>query len=337
MQSMHGHRIAIIGAGSWGLGLGALAHAKGHEVTLWEFRPEVCSELDRKREAPILLPGFKIPQELHFTSDLESALDKAELIIIAVPSHTVREVSRQIAQYQPEAPIVSATKGLELKSHLRMSQVISDEIPSYQASRIAILSGPSHAEEVVMNFPTSVVVACDDIDLAHQVQHLLSGSTFRIYSSTDVVGVEMAGALKNVIAVATGICDGLGFGDNTKGMLMTRGLVEITRLGVKLGGQPATFSGLSGLGDLITTCMSKHSRNRYVGEQLGKGYKIDEILRTMTMVAEGVNATVAAVELSRQVGVEMPIAQAMYDVMFSGKEMRQVALELMLRKLKRED
>ena len=337
MTTPHRHRIAIIGAGSWGIGLGALAHSKGHDVALWEFRPDVCEELDRKRTAPKLLPDFSIPPELQFTSNLAEAIDGAQLLILVIPSHTVRAVAKQLNVLHPTAPIVTATKGLELKTHLRMSQVLAEELPAQRQGRIAVLSGPSHAEEVVKNFPTSVVVACENVELAHEVQHILSGSTFRIYASADVVGVEMAGALKNVIAIAAGVSDGLGFGDNTKSMLMTRGLVEISRLGMKFGGQPATFSGLSGLGDLITTCTSLHSRNRFVGEQLGKGRKIDEILREMTMVAEGVNATAAAVELSAQYGVEMPIAQAMYDVMFSGKEMKQVALELMLRKLKRED
>ncbi len=331
------HRIAMIGAGSWGIGLGALAHRKGHDVVLWEFRPDVCDELNRTHLAPKLLPDFEIPKELRFTSNLAEAMDGAELLILVVPSHTMRTVAKQMSSHNLTAPIVSATKGLELKTHLRMSQVIADELPEYRHGKIAALSGPSHAEEVVKDFPTSVVVACENVELAHEVQHLLSGSTFRIYASADVIGVEMAGALKNVIAVAAGVSDGLGFGDNTKGMLMTRGLVEITRLGVKFGGQSSTFSGLSGLGDLITTCMSQHSRNRYVGDQLGRGRKLEEILRDMTMVAEGVNATFAAVEMGEQVGVEMPIAQAMYDVMFAGKEMRQVALELMLRKLKRED
>ncbi|MDK9701024.1 MAG: NAD(P)-dependent glycerol-3-phosphate dehydrogenase [bacterium] len=330
-------RVGILGAGSWALGLGNLCHLKGHHVTLWEFRPDACRELDETRLAPKLLPGFSIPSELRFSNSLAETVADAELILIVVPSHTMRIVAEQLGQCSFHAPIVSATKGLERITHLRMTEVITSAIPRIQSDCVAALSGPSHAEEVVKGFPTSVVIACPSLDNAHKVQHWLSGPTFRLYSSTDIVGVELGGALKNIVALAAGVSDGLGFGDNTKGLLMTRGLAEITRLGLVMGGDARTFAGLSGLGDLITTCISQHSRNRFVGQELGKGRKIEDILSGMTMVAEGVNATTAALELSKACGVELPIAQTMYDVMYSGKDIKIAARDLMTRALKKED
>lgn len=331
-------KIGILGAGSWGIALGYLCNKKEYRTQLWEFRPEICNELNQKRTAPDLLPDFLIPSELTITSELEHVLKESDVLLFAVPSHTFRSVCKQVSEIGTSAPIVVTTKGLELETNLRMSEVLCQELKLHdQMQRFCVLSGPSHAEEVVKDFPTSVTIASQNLELAKFIQHLLAGSTFRLYASNDVTGVELGGALKNVIAIAAGVSDGLGFGDNTKGMLMTRGLAEMSRLGIQLGGSPRTFAGLSGIGDLITTCMSKHSRNRYVGEQLGKGIPLNTILTQMKMVAEGINATKAAVELSDQFHVDLPIAKAMYDVMFSELDTRSAAISLMTRTLKHED
>lgn len=331
-------KIGIVGAGSWGLALGYLCKNKGYPTLLWEYRPDVCENLIKFREAPDLLPNFRIPNELKFTSDLSELVRFSDVIIIAIPSHTFRSVITQIAKLGTNAPVVIATKGLEVGTNLRMSEILCQELLLHcETQKFCVLSGPSHAEEVVKDFPTSVTIASTNLELAKYIQHLLSGPTFRLYASHDVIGVELGGALKNVIAIAAGISDGLGYGDNTKGMLMTRGLAEMSRLGVQLGGLPRTFAGLSGIGDMITTCMSKYSRNRYVGEQLGKGIPLQKILSEMKMVAEGVNATIAAVEISKNLKVDLPISKAIYDVMFSELDTRKAAISLMTRTLKHED
>ncbi|MCX7835221.1 MAG: NAD(P)-dependent glycerol-3-phosphate dehydrogenase [bacterium] len=331
-------KIGIIGAGSWALALGYLCNKKGYHTKLWEYRPDVCERIVKTREVPDLLPNFEIPKEIQITSELKEVIRYSDVILIAIPSHTFRNICEQIAEIGTSAPIVIATKGLEVKSNLRMSEILCQVLKLYdETQKFCVLSGPSHAEEVIKDFPTSVTLASTNLELAKYIQHLLSGPTFRLYASIDVIGVELGGALKNVIAIAAGISDGLGYGDNTKGMLMTRGLAEMSRLGVQLGGLPRTFAGLSGIGDLITTCMSKFSRNRYVGEQLGKGIPLQKILSEMKMVAEGVNATVAAVEIGQKLNVDLPISKATYDVMFSDLDTRKAAIALMTRTLKHED
>jgi glycerol-3-phosphate dehydrogenase (NAD(P)+) len=331
-------KVAVIGAGGWGTALAILLHGNGHEVCLWEFRPEVAEELARTRENRQLLPGVPIPEEILITADLEEAATGAELVVVAVPSHTMREVARRLRPLPAvsQALVVSATKGIENESLMRMTEVLLAEMPELEPRRVVALSGPSHAEEVSRGISTAVVCACPCEESARLAQRAFMNKTFRVYTSTDVIGVELGGALKNVIAIAAGICDGAGFGDNTKAALQPRGLVEIVRLGVKMGANPLTFAGLTGMGDLIVTCMSKHSRNRYLGEQIGKGKALQQVLSEMVMVAEGVRTTRSAYELSRLHNVEMPITREVYRILFEGKDPRAALEDLMTRDAKME-
>ncbi len=326
----------VLGAGSWGTALGIqLAQQNEHTVRLWEFRPDAAITLESDRENREFLPGAPFPDSLEITSNLNHALDGAEAVLLVVPAQVTRGVLEQIKPEQVAGiPLLGASKGIEQKSLLRMSQVVKDVLGNDAGANYLALSGPSHAEEVAKGIPTTVVIAGTNHNLAAEAQQWFSSPAFRVYSSDDTVGVELGGALKNIIALATGICDGLGFGDNTRGALMTRGLHEITRLGVALGGQRETFAGLSGMGDLITTCTSKHSRNRFVGEQLGVGRTLDDILENMTMVAEGVATTQAGFQLAHQLGVELPIVDKVHQILFEGHEAKQAVIELMTRSLK---
>ncbi|HDM90701.1 MAG TPA: NAD(P)-dependent glycerol-3-phosphate dehydrogenase [candidate division WOR-3 bacterium] len=307
-------RVGILGAGSWGITLGILLHRKGYDVILYEHREEKAEYLERRKEDPRRLPGVRIPDEVHITPRV-SELFPADFLVFAVPSQTVREVARKVRDFKPSR-VISAVKGIELDSLKRMSEVLEEELG--EAARIAVLSGPSIAVEVLRGDPSSVVVASRDPEYAKEVQLLFHSGRFRVYRSGDVVGVELGGAFKNIIAIGAGAVDGMGFGVNSKGALITRGLAEIMRLGVKMGADPLTFSGLAGVGDLITTCFSKNSRNRHVGEELGKGRKIDEILAEMSSVAEGVKTAEAACILSEKLGVEMPLTHAIWSLI-SGK------------------
>ncbi|MBC7186138.1 MAG: NAD(P)H-dependent glycerol-3-phosphate dehydrogenase [Calditrichaeota bacterium] len=331
-------KVAVIGAGGWGTALAILLHGNGHEVRLWEFRPEVAEELARTRENRHLLPGVLIPEQILITADLEKAATEAELVVVAVPSHTMREVARLLRPLpgMRKALVVSATKGIENDSLMRMTEVLLAEIPELEPRRLVALSGPSHAEEVSRGISTAVVCACPSEESARFAQRAFMNKAFRVYTSSDVIGVELGGALKNVIAIAAGICDGAGFGDNTKAALQPRGLVEIVRLGVKMGANPLTFAGLTGMGDLIVTCMSKHSRNRYLGEQIGKGRTLQQVLSEMVMVAEGVRTTRSAYELSLLHNVEMPITREVYRILFEGKDPRTALEDLMTRDAKME-
>lgn len=330
--------VAILGAGGWGTTLALLLDGKGHEVRLWEYRREAAERLQRQRENVEFLPGIALPDSIFIHHDAGKCLQNATIIVLAIPSQFVRGAMKGIVNQIPDsAIIVNAAKGIEEETLKRPSEVVSDLIPDALPDRYAALSGPSHAEEVSRGIPTSVVAASPSLETAKIVQELFFTPTFRVYASQDLVGVELGAALKNIIAIATGIADGLGFGDNTKGALLTRGLAEMTRLGVKLGGQPRTFAGLSGMGDLITTCMSRHSRNRYVGEQIGRGKRLEEVLAGMSMVAEGVRTTRSARQLAQRQGVPMPITEAAYEVLFEGKDPRQAVTELMTRDLKMED
>lgn len=331
-------KVAVIGAGGWGTALAILLHGNGHEVRLWEFRPEVAEELARARENRHLLPGVLIPEQILITADLEKAATEAELVVVAVPSHTMREVARRLRPLpvMSKALVVSATKGIENESLMRMTEVLLAEIPELEPRRLVALSGPSHAEEVSRGISTAVVCACPSEESARSAQWAFMNKVFRVYTSSDVIGVELGGALKNVIAIAAGICDGAGFGDNTKAALQPRGLVEIVRLGVKMGANPLTFAGLTGMGDLIVTCMSKHSRNRYLGEQIGKGRTLQQILSEMMMVAEGVRTTRSAYALSLLHNVEMPITREVYRILFEGKDPRAALEDLMTRDAKME-
>ncbi len=330
--------IAVLGAGSWGTTLALLLHGKGYSVRLWEFRQDAARRLIEDRENKEFLPGIPLPETLAISFDASECLQGAGVVLLVIPSQFVRGALEKTAAAIPSrAIIVNAAKGIEEETLKRPSEVVADLVPDVLPDRYCALSGPSHAEEVSRNIPTSVVAASDSLETARRVQELFFTPHFRVYASQDLVGVELGAALKNVIAVGTGIADGLGFGDNTKGALLTRGLAEMTRLGVKLGGQPRTFAGLSGMGDLITTCMSRHSRNRYVGEQIGKGKTMDQVVRSMTMIAEGVSTTRSAYHLSQREEVPMPITEAAYFVLFEGKDPAQMVTELMTRDLKVED
>ncbi|PWB72589.1 glycerol-3-phosphate dehydrogenase [candidate division GN15 bacterium] len=329
-------RIAVIGAGSWGLAVARLLDANDHTVTLWAYDPREFESLNRFREIPDRLPGVKLADSIAITISLTDALRTADLAVLAVPAQYLRSVLRQCGGgIRARSGVVNLAKGIETATLKRMSEVIIEEAGiSLQA--VSTLSGPSHAEEVAIDMPTTVVVAGEDPDHVVHVQGLFSSQKFRVYTSADLIGVELGGALKNVIAIAAGITDGLGLGDNTKGALITRGLAEITRLGVSLGARPETFAGLSGLGDLVTTCTSRHSRNRFVGEQIGRGKKLHEILLSMTMVAEGIETTRSAYDLARRVGVDVPITAEVYRVLFENKPPTEAIAHLMGRSLKAE-
>lgn len=329
--------IAVLGAGSWGTTLGLVLHENGQDVTLWEFDPEQVKAVRRDRENHKFLPGIPVPDGIEITGDLEGAASGRDVVVFATPSHVVREVARAVAAHvADDVLVVNVSKGIENGTLARMSEVLSEELRRPKAALIASLVGPSHAEEVSRRLPTTVVAAAVADDTAVRVRKLFMTDYLRVYTNTDLVGVELGVSLKNVIAIAAGICDGLGYGDNTKGALITRGLAEMTRLGVKLGGKPHTFAGLSGMGDLITTCISTHSRNRYVGEQIASGKTLDEVLASMVMVAEGVRTTKSAVALSRKHGIEMPITEQMQQVLFEDRDPKDAIAELMVREPKSE-
>ncbi len=330
-------RVAILGAGNWGTTLALLVASRGIEVNLWEGCPERAIRLRADRENREFLPGHTLGESVHVPVSLSLALEGAEAVLIVLPSHVVREVVGKAAPLiRSDILVVSATKGLEQGSLMRMSEVLAEELHRPPDSRLVVLSGPSIANEVVRGVPTAVVAASRNPDAASAVQAFLMTPTFRVYTSHDVVGVELGGALKNVIAIAAGICDGLGFGANTKGALLTRGLAEMARMGVAMGSDRITFAGLSGAGDLITTCTSSHSRNRYVGEQIGRGKSLEEVLSSMVMVAEGVRTTRSARDLALRHGVEMPITEQIYQILFAGKMPEVAVSELMLREPKSE-
>jgi len=331
-------KIAVIGAGSWGTTLALVLNENGHEVHCWTIEDSTINDISTKQENSRYLPGVKIPGELRFSKDLVPTVAGAEVIISAVPSQVTRKVIPDIvANLTGKDQIwVSVSKGIENKTYLRVSEVIH-QVAGIPKDKIVALSGPSHAEEVSRHIPTVIVAASDSIESAGVVQNLFMNQYFRIYSSRDIVGVELGGALKNIIALAAGICDGAGYGDNTKAALITRGLVEINRLGVELGAHSDTFAGLSGMGDLIVTCMSRHSRNRHVGEQIGKGRSLQEILDEMVMVAEGVKTTMSAYEIAQTRKVEMPITEQIYLTLFKNKKPQEALYDLMTRASKIED
>jgi glycerol-3-phosphate dehydrogenase (NAD(P)+) len=325
-------RISVIGAGSWGTTLALLLHSNKHEVTLWSYRQEDIDNILSKRENSVFLPGIKVPESLIVTKDIEKALFRSELILTAVPSQHLRSVLNQISHIDLQnIIIVNVAKGIENDSLLTMSEVIAQVLQNHNPSKTVVISGPSFAEEVSKKIPTAVVAASAEIQIAKTVQQVFMTPYFRVYASSDIRGVEFGGSLKNVIAVGAGICDGAGYGDNTKAAIMTRGIVEIARLGVALNANPKTFSGLSGIGDLIATCMSKHSRNRYVGEQIGKGKNLNEVLNEMVMVAEGVPTTKSACDLAKEHNVEVPIMTEVYNVLFRGKDSHDATIDLMTR------
>ncbi len=326
--------ITIIGDGGWGTAIGLLLHSYGHAVTLWGPFDEYLSEIRARRENTRFLPGIALPETLRWTSDPAAAAAGAEVFVLASPSKFFAGVCERFkGLIRPDALVVSLTKGLCEATHCRMSELAQDLLG---LEAIAVLSGPSHAEEVARKIPTAVVAASQDPALAQRVQKLFSGPLFRVYTSADPLGVEIGGAVKNVIAIAVGASDGLGFGDNTRAALITRGLAEVTRFGLALGARPETFSGLSGVGDLIVTCTSRHSRNHTVGERLGRGEPIEAILGSMSMVAEGVWNSKVIHTLGQTRGVEMPITDIVYALCYEGFSARTAVETLMTRDMKAE-
>jgi glycerol-3-phosphate dehydrogenase (NAD(P)+) len=322
--------VTVLGAGSWGTALAVHLARVGHSVRLWSIETEIVAEMVSRRANAVYLPDIALPPSVQPTTSLEEALDGAELVLSTVPSHATRSVARAAAPLlRPSATIVSAAKGLELESLNRMSQVIDQEVGGRHP--VVVLSGPSFAIEVAREMPTAVSVACADLGAAERVQAEMRGRFFRIYATTDVAGVEIGGALKNVIAIAAGVVEGLGFGHNTLAALITRGLAEIMRLAAAEGGRRETLAGLTGLGDLVLTCTGPYSRNRHVGIELAKGRPLDQILAGMKMVAEGVKTTEAALALGARRGVELPIASQMAELLGGRKSARAALEELMLR------
>jgi len=329
-------RLAVIGGGAWGTALAIVLAPRFEEVRLWVYETDVAARLQSERQNETYLPGFQIPENVLATSDLRLAVEAAEVVLSVMPSHHVRRVYSEMLPYLTEAVIcVSATKGLEIGSILRMSEVIRS-VTLVLHPQIAALSGPTFAKEVARGEPTALVVAAEDADLTQRIQAAFSGPTFRVYTSPDPIGVEIGGAIKNVIAIGAGAIHGMGFGHNVTAALITRGLAEITRLAVALGGRAQTLAGLAGLGDLVLTCTGELSRNRMVGIQLAHGRKLDEIVGSMKMVAEGIKTTDAAVELARRHGVEMPITSQMHQMLYHGVSPREAIQRLMERSLKGE-
>jgi len=327
---------AVIGAGGWGTTLARILDERGHAVTLWARREEFAEELRAAHENKIYLPGIPLSASIEVTHNA-LALAKKDLYVFALPTQATREVALELSNHisHENAVYVSSSKGVERGTTMRVTEVLCDALKIEVAKTVA-LSGPSHAEEVARGIPTAIVVASEDHGVAKEVQSAFLLPYFRVYSSSDVIGVELAGALKNVIAICAGMTDGAGFGDNTKAALMTRGLAEMRRLGIALGAEEHTFSGLAGLGDLVVTCDSKHSRNRFVGEQIGKGKKLPDVLKEMKMIAEGVSTTEAARSLAELHKIEMPIVEETYKILFEHKDPREATNDLMTRNPKSE-
>jgi glycerol-3-phosphate dehydrogenase (NAD(P)+) len=333
----HWGPIAVVGAGSWGTTLAQLLATKGFRVDLWVYEEDLCEIIRKTGENSFYLPGFTLDRNIAVHHDLRSVVEDHSLIVMVVPSHVYRQVSLQMLPFlKPGAIVVSATKGIENETLLTMSGIWKDILQSEDSIQVLCLSGPSFAREVVRKIPTAVTVAGDNLEIAKSVQRVFSTKYFRAYTSLDKIGVELAGALKNVIALAAGVCDGLGFGHNTRAALVTRGLAEISRLGVRMEAHPLTFSGLSGIGDLLLTCTGDLSRNRTVGIKLGQGKKIQEILSEMRMVAEGVKTARSVHFLAEKMNVDMPISEQVYQVIYEDKNPLAAVSDLMERDLKHE-
>jgi len=330
-------RVTVLGAGSWGTALAALLQKRGHEVTLWGRIEDGILEVARQRVNSRFLPGVTIADQIQVTPDLDYALHRPEILVLSVPSQALRSVLQQIEnRVGSDVVIVNTAKGIENGSHLRMSEVVCETWGDGILKRYAVLSGPSHAEEVGREIPTAVVAASIHLPTAQLVQDVFMSRCFRVYTSQDVIGVEMGGSLKNIIALATGISEGLCFGDNTKAALLTRGLVEIIRMGVQVGAEARTFAGLSGLGDLVVTCNSRHSRNSRAGVLIGQGCTREQAIESVGMVVEGIMTTKAAYEMSHELGVEMPITNTVYEVLFENQPPGPAVWKLMERDKKDE-
>lgn len=329
--------IGVIGAGAWGTALANLLAEKGYEVALWAFEKEVCSDILESRENKVFLPGIRLCEDLAPSNDLNDVAAAKDMLLLAVPSHVFRSVAVRLVHHPTEKTvIVSATKGIENKTHLTMSGILQQLLPPRLHGQIAVLSGPSFAKEVAKKIPTAVTVAAHVPEVAEQVQATFAAPYLRVYTSYDVLGAELGGALKNVMAIAAGISDGLGLGYNTRAALITRGVTEIQRLATRLGANPQTFMGLAGIGDLVLTCTGKLSRNWMVGHRLGQGMKLEAILSETRTVAEGVRTTKSVYNLSRKIGVEMPIAEQIYRILYEALDPKEALRMLMNRDLRRE-
>lgn len=324
-------KIAVLGAGSWGTALSIVLADNGHAVSLWSHRAEQAEAINTTKRNERYL-DVELPGGIQAFSDLKSAVEGTEAVLIVVPAKAIREVTRALRRVLPNgATVIHATKGIEPITLKRVSEMIAEEFPDYPSDDIVVLSGPSHAEEVALRHPTTVTVAAMNPEKSKHAQNLFNSDTFRVYTSQDVLGIELGGALKNIIALGAGISDGLGYGDNAKAALITRGLAEITRLGTSLGANPISFLGLSGVGDLIVTCTSVHSRNWRAGNLLGKGQQLDDVLSEMGMVVEGVRTVKAAYQIAEEQGVEMPITSGIYQILFENKKPKDAVTQLMTR------
>ena len=327
--------IGVIGAGSWGIALALVLSTNGHQITLWEFDENMAQQLNNTREIPDKLPGIKIPTDILITSDIQNAVINQDMLILSVPSIFIRSTAKKMAPFiTGQQIIVNVSKGIEESTLSTMTQIINEEIPN---CNLAVLSGPSHAEEVSRKIPTTVVVGSPKRMIAETIQNYFMNDTFRVYTSPDILGIEIGSALKNVIALAAGIADGLGYGDNTKAALITRGIVEMSHLGVSMGGLQETFNGLTGIGDLIVTCASVHSRNRKAGYLIGQGYTMQEAMNEVKMVVEGVYSAKAALSLAKKHNIELPIIEQVNEVLFNNKSAREAVKELMIRDKKFEN
>lgn len=327
-------KISVLGAGSWGSALALSLAKKGYNVTMWTLSQQQADKINTTKENMDYLPGILFPNNITLTTDIEEAIIDSKIIVLAVPSQAIRSVCQKIKPFaKPEQILVDVAKGLEKGTGLRLSQVCEEELPQ---NPYVALSGPSHAEEVAKDIPTTLVVSSENIEIAQEVQEIFMSPKLRVYTNPDVVGVELGGALKNIIAFGAGICDGLGYGDNTKAALMTRGIREIARLGIALGADSNTFSGLSGIGDLIVTCTSMHSRNRRAGILIGQGKSLEQTLEDVKMVVEGIIATEVAHEVAKKMNIDMPITNAIYSVLYENKNANEVVANLMMRSKKHE-
>lgn len=329
-------KIAVVGAGSWGTAMAAMLGEKYQDIVLWARNSQLAAAIEGDRENKKYLSGVKLPTSIRCMNDIRLAVKDAKVIILVIPSHAMREIAKSLCGLiEQDAILVSAAKGFEISSLKYMTEVISEELPQHR-NFIAAISGPNHAEEVGLKYPSASVIGCPVRAVAEKVQEVFMLPYFRAYINPDMIGVELGGALKNIIALGAGISEGLGYGDNTKSALMTRGIAEITRLGIAMGAQPLTFAGLAGVGDLIATCTSKHSRNRWAGTLLAQGKTVDQIIGETHMVVEGIRSTKAAYLLAKKYNVEMPITQQTYEVLYEGKTPSEAVLELMTRGKARE-
>ena len=327
-------KLCVLGTGSWGTALALSLAKNGYNVVMWSRRKERAEKINEARENAQYLPGIMLPENINITDNIKEAMEDCPMIVVATPSQAFRGMCKQIKEYvKKEQIIVNVAKGLEKGTGKKLSEVCREELPE---NEYVMLSGPSHAEEVAKELPTTIVVAAEKLEVAQKTQDFFMSPTLRVYTNPDLIGVELGGALKNIIAFGAGICDGLGFGDNTKAALMTRGITEISRLGIAMGAKSVTFSGLSGIGDLIVTCTSMHSRNRRAGILIGKGYSVEETLKEIKMVVEGITATEVAYEVAKEIGVDMPITAAIYGVLHKGLDPKDAITSLMMREKKHE-